>query len=61
MKLGFGSFDIVSWNVIEVELGFAPTGLAPSLTLPRGEGTDSLDSSIENAKSVLVDNSEVSA
>ena len=34
---------------------------APSLTLPRGEGTDSLDSSIENAKSVLVDNSEVGA
>ena len=39
MKLGFGSFDMVSWKVIGVELRFAPTGLASSLTLPRGEGT----------------------
>ena len=37
--------------------------LAPTLPLPQGEGTaqDSLDSSIENAKSIIAENREVSA
>ena len=37
--------------------------LAPTLALPRGEGTaqDSLDSSIENAKSIIAENREVNA
>lgn len=37
--------------------------LAPTLPLPRGEGIaqDSLDSSIENAKSIIAENREVSA
>ena len=37
--------------------------LAPTLTLPQGEGTaqDSLDSSIENAKSIIAENREVNA
>ena len=38
-------------------------GKAPTPTLPQGEGTaqDSLDSSIENAKSIIAENREVSA
>ena len=37
--------------------------LAPTLPLPQGEGTaqDSLDSSIENAKSIIAENREISA
>ena len=37
--------------------------LAPTLALPQGEGTaqDSLDSSIENAKSIIAENREISA